>query len=134
LPEAKFGVGIYIVNNDGSHPEWDPRAYRASVVQDNAGTILLCELPSGRNMAGNDMPSFCAGLVNSDGHFPGLMPDCFQMGSSSYNYGAIVYSMHGHRFNYLFHDGHISTLKYADTVGTGTEKAPRGMWTMIAGD
>lgn len=134
LPEAKFGVGIYIVNNDGSPPEWDRGGYRASVVQDNAGTILLCELPDGRNMAGNDMPSFCAGPVNSEANFPGLMPDCFQMSLSSFSYGALVYRSHGYRFNYLFHDGHISTLKYADTVGTGTEKAPRGMWTMITGD
>ena len=134
LPDPKFGVGVYIANNDGSHPSWEPPGYKSSVIKDHAGTILLAEVPNGENMAGNDWPSFCAGPVNSSGNFSGLTPDCFQIGSSTYNYGAVEYGLHAFRFNYLFHDGHISTLKYADTVGTGTTNAPRGMWTMIAGD
>jgi len=134
LPEAKFGIGLYIENNDASRPDWEPRGYKASVVQDNAGTILLAELPNGRNMAGNDWPSFCAGPIVSEGNFGGLTTDCFQIGSSTYNYGAVEYGIHAYRFNYLFHDNHVSTLKYTDTVGTGTPARPRGMWTMIAGD
>jgi prepilin-type N-terminal cleavage/methylation domain-containing protein/prepilin-type processing-associated H-X9-DG protein len=134
LPEPKFGVGIYISNNDGSRPDWDPRGYRASVVQDNSGTILLAEVPNGENMAGNDWPSFCAGPVNSSQNFQNLTPDCFQIGSSTYNYGSVEYGLHAFRFNYLFHDGHVSTLKYTDTVGSGKTNAPRGMWTMIRGD
>jgi len=35
---------------------------------------------------------------------------------------------------YLFHDNHVQILKVADTIGTGTTNAPRGMWTMVAGD
>ena len=50
-----------IHNNDGSRADWEPKGYRNSVAKDNAGTILLAELPNGRNMAGNDWPSFCAG-------------------------------------------------------------------------
>ena len=134
LPEAKFGVGVYIANNNGSHPSWEPPGYKSSVIQDYAGTILLAEVPNGENMAGNDWPSFCAGPVNSSANFSGLTPDCFQIGSSTYNYGASEYGIHAFRFNYLFHDGHVSTLKYTDTVGSGTTNAPRGMWTMIAGD
>lgn len=134
LPPAKFGVGVYIANNNGSRPLWDPPGYKSSVVKDHAGTILLAEVPNGENMAGNDWPSFCAGPVNSSGNFGGLTPDCFQIGSSTYNYGAVEYGLHSYRFNYLFHDGHVSTLKYTDTVGTGTTNAPRGMWTMLAGD
>jgi prepilin-type processing-associated H-X9-DG protein len=134
LPPAKFGVGTYIANNDGSRPLWEPPGYKASVIQDHAGTILLAEVPNGENMAGNDWPSFCAGPVNSSGNFSGLTPDCFQVGSSTFNYGSVEYGLHGYRFNYLFHDGHVSTLKYTDTVGIGTTNAPRGMWTMIAGD
>ena len=41
LPQARFGVGIYIKNNNGSLPLWDPPGYKVSAVQDNAGTILL---------------------------------------------------------------------------------------------
>jgi prepilin-type N-terminal cleavage/methylation domain-containing protein/prepilin-type processing-associated H-X9-DG protein len=134
LPDAKFGVGVYIANNNGSRPPWEPPGYKASVVKDPAGTILLAEVPNGENMAGNDWPSFCAGPINASGNFSGLTPDCFQIGSSTYNYGSAEYGLHAYRFNYLFHDGHVSTLKWPQTIGTGTTNAPRGMWTMTGGD
>lgn len=134
LPDPNFGVGVYIANNNGSLPPWEPPGYKSSVVRDPAGTILLAEVPNGENMAGNDWPSFCAGPVNASGNFSGLTPDCFQIGSSTYNYGTAEYGLHGYRFNYLFHDGHVSTLKWMQTIGSGTTNAPRGMWTMTAGD
>jgi len=134
MPPPQFGVGLYIYKNDGSLPLWEPNAYKANVVQDNAGTILLAEVPNGENMAGNDWPSFCAGPNYSQGNFSGLTPDCFQLGSSEYNYGAASYGLHSQRFNYLFHDNHVAILKTGQTVGTGTTNAPRGMWTMAAGD
>jgi prepilin-type processing-associated H-X9-DG protein len=49
-------------------------------------------------------------------------------------WGANAYGLHGKRFNYLFFDGHVNIYKITDTVGTGTTNAPKGMWTMIAGD
>jgi hypothetical protein len=67
-------------------PPWEPPGYKTSVVRDNSGTILLAELPNGRNMAGNDWPSFCAGPVVSSANFSWVTPDCFQIGSSEYNY------------------------------------------------
>jgi len=134
MPPAKFGVGLYIVHNDGSMAPWEPPGYKTSVVQDNSGTILLAELPNGRNMAGNDWPSFCAGPVVSTANFSWVTPDCFQIGSSEYNYGSVSYGLHAGRFNYLFHDNHVQALKETDTVGTGTMLAPRGMWTMTPGD
>jgi len=138
LPQAQFGIGAYLYHNDGSRPDWDPPGYKTSVVQDNAGTMLLTELPNGENMAGNDWPSFCAGPVNATGNFPGLTPDCFQLpssaGSTGFNYGNASYGLHGNRFNYLFHDNHVATLKTTQTVGSGTLNAPRGIWTMTAGD
>jgi len=107
------------------------------VVADNAGTILLAEVPNGRNMTGNDWPLFCAGPTVSSANFS-LTPDCFQLappgGNPGWNYGAMSYGLHANRFNYLFHDNHVSTLKVNDTVGTGTLQAPRGMWTMVSGD
>ena len=39
----------------------DPPGYKTNLVRDPSGTILLVELPNGRNVAGNDWPSFCAG-------------------------------------------------------------------------
>ncbi len=133
-PPPKFGVGIYIQRNDASMPPWEPPGYKTTVVQDNAGTILLAELPNGRNMVGNDWPSFCAGPVVSTANFDWVTPDCFQIGVSQYNYGAVSYGLHARRFNYLFHDNHVQALKETDTVGTGTMTAPRGMWTMTGGD
>lgn len=134
LPPPNYGVGVYIQNNDGSRPDWDPRGFKASAVQDNAGTILLAELPNGRNMTGNDWPSFCAGPT-----YPGQQnatPDCYQLApaNSSWSYGAVSYGIHATRFNYLFHDGHVATLKITDTIGSGRTNAPKGMWTMKAGD
>ncbi|HVV00433.1 MAG TPA: hypothetical protein VHH88_03665, partial [Verrucomicrobiae bacterium] len=50
------------------------------------------------------------------------------------NQGMIVYKSHGNRFDYLFHDGHVQTLKIEQTVGTGTLQNPRGMWTVTRND
>jgi len=139
LPPANYGVGIYFNlrgESPGGLPDWDPPGYRDSVVADTAGTILLAELPNGRNAAGNDWPSFCAGP--GTGVPGGLSPDCVQLSkASSFNtisYGTVAYGLHARRFNYLFHDGHVSTLKVTDTVGAGTTNAPKGMWTMTPGD
>jgi prepilin-type processing-associated H-X9-DG protein len=134
LPTPRYGVGVYIAQNDGSLPEWDPAGYKTSVVKDPAGTILLVELPNGRNVAGNDWPSFCGGPVYSGNNFSGLTPDCFQIGTSIWNYGSATYGLHANRFNYLFHDNHVQALKFTDTVGNGTPAAPKGMWTLLVGD
>ncbi len=136
LPAPLHGVGVYIQNNNGSVPPWDPRGYKSSVVPDPVGTILLVELPNGRNIAGNDWPSFCAGPTQGANSPSGFTADCFQIAKSTLgaNYGGAAYGLHGKRFNYLFHDGHVQTLKYEQTVGTGTTSAPRGMWTVTGGD
>jgi len=132
LPPPTRGAGVLIFDRGGSMPSWDPVGYKSSAAQDQAGTILLVEQANGRNAAGNDWPSFCAGPANNAAL--GLTPDCFQIASSQYGYGGVAYGLHSKRFNYLFHDGHVSQLKTTDTVGTGTTNAPKGMWTMTAGD
>lgn len=133
LPPATYGVGVYIQNNDGSRPDWDPKGYKATAVEDHAGTILLAELPNGRNMTGNDWPSFCAG-PSYPGNL-GATPDCYQLAPPpGWSYGSVSYGLHALRFNYLFHDGHVSTLRTTDTLGSGKTNAPRGMWTMKTGD
>jgi prepilin-type N-terminal cleavage/methylation domain-containing protein/prepilin-type processing-associated H-X9-DG protein len=133
LPPARYGVGSYISQNDGSRPDWDPKGYKNSVVPDNGNTILLAELPNGRNMTGNDWPSFCAGPTYP-GNFSSL-PDCYQVAPPpGYNYGTMSYGLHATRFNYLFHDNHVSSLKWQQTIGTGRTNAPKGNWTMTAGD
>jgi prepilin-type processing-associated H-X9-DG protein len=49
-------------------------------------------------------------------------------------YGNTAYGLHGHEFNYLFHDGHVESLKVEQTIGTGTLTSPKGMWTLTRGD
>lgn len=135
------GVGLYYNlrgSAGGSVPTSDPRGYKVSAVQDHAGTILLAELANGRNMAGNDWPSFCAGPGPA---IPaGASEDCVQttsvanISSTGHTYGSLSYGLHSKRFNYLFHDGHIGLHRTTDTVGRGTTTNPLGMWTMAAGD
>ena len=139
LPNPTHGAGIYFQYRGvapGQIPEWEPRGFKETIVKDPAGTILLAELPNGRNVAGNAWPSFCAGP--GSGIPSGASVDSVQLSkNSSFNnisYGSLAYGLHGRRFNYQFHDGHAAILKVTDTVGRGTTNAPRGMWTMVAGD
>ena len=133
-PAAARGAGIYFGIGGGALPPWDPPSYKANVIQDPVGTILLAEQPNGRNICGNDRPSFCGGPVQSSAVFGGLTADCFQIATTQFGYGATAYGLHSKRFNYLFHDGHTQILRITDTVGAGTTNAPQGMWTMTAGD
>lgn len=138
LPSPTHGAGIYFQYRGvagGQMPEWDPRGFNESVVKDPAGTIYITELPNGRNVAGNDWPSFVAGP--GAGVPVGATADAVQLSRGTFNnvnYGGAAYGLHGRRFNYLFHDGHVSVHKVTDTVGIGTTNAPRGMWTMVASD
>ncbi len=130
LPPASYGVGLGYYHYDGSIPNWDAIGYKNSVVQDNSGTILLAELPNGRNLCGNDSPSTCDG----PGPNPAGAQDRLQLGTSANSQGTAAYGLHSKRFNYLFHDGHVEALKTTDTIGTGTLVSPLGMWTMTSGD
>lgn len=132
LPPEQKGVGVYISQNDGSLPPWEPPGYKLSVIKEPAATILLAEEPNGRNCAGNDWPSFCAGPNYNTSL--GLTADCFQIANTTYGYGDSAYGLHSKRFNYLFHDGHVQTLKIEQTIGSGTTTSPKGMWTMTPND
>ncbi len=125
------GVGVYITKQDGSLPPWDPPGFKSSVVQDPAGTILLVEQPEGGNIAGNDYPSFSMGPT---GTYVGDQTPYQIVTGGPQGYGSAAYGLHSHRFNYLFHDGHVEALKIEQTIGTGTQAAPKGMWTVMAGD
>jgi len=141
LPTANVkGIGVFF-NLRSSAPgtfNWEPRGFKAAQVTDPAGTILLAELANGRNMAGNDWPSFCAGPGTTAPS--SVSEDCIQttrtpnIGPTGHTYGSVSYGLHSQRFNYLFHDGHVGLLKTVQTIGTGTANDPRGMWTMDMGD
>jgi prepilin-type processing-associated H-X9-DG protein len=126
----RHGVGIYW--QDGGVPDVDAKGYKSSVVRDPSGTILLVEEPNIQNVVGNIWPCVCNGPL-----YPGSgSQDLFQVDPSpdAKNFGNNEYGIHSRRFNYLFHDNHVSALRLEQTVGTGTLTVPRGMWTVIPGD
>jgi prepilin-type N-terminal cleavage/methylation domain-containing protein/prepilin-type processing-associated H-X9-DG protein len=126
---GRHGVGIYWTGTGtGGLPDWDAKGYKASVVDDPAGTILLVEEPNIQNVAGNIWPCICLGPKGSG--------DLYQLdpSPSAKNFGNDQYGLHSRRFNYLFHDNHVQPLKLEQTVGTGTLDIPKGMWTVRKGD
>ena len=134
------GVGIFfnLRSSAAGTFEWEPRGFKVAQVADQAGTIFLAELANGRNMAGNDWPSFCAGPGPTAPS--GVSEDCIQttpvskISSTDHTYGSLSYGLHAQRFNYLFHDGHVGLHKTTETIGRGTAANPSGMWTMAQGD
>jgi prepilin-type N-terminal cleavage/methylation domain-containing protein/prepilin-type processing-associated H-X9-DG protein len=140
------GVGIYWNDTRGSTPDWNARGYKTTVIRDASGTILLAENPSSQGIAGNIWPCVSCGPQTSDGNSGGW-GNCYQTDVSSslptsgailanggYNEGLLLYKQHRSRFNYLFHDNHVETLKTGQTIGKGTPTAPKGMWTVAQGD
>lgn len=126
------GVGVYFYSSDGSMPPWEPPGFKSSVVVDPSGTIQLVEQPEGGNIAGNDYPSFCMGPIGP--RTAGDQTPYQIVTGGTQAYGNSAYGLHSHRFNYLFHDGHVEALKIEQTIGSGTPTAPKGMWTVTQGD
>ena len=134
---GRQGVGIYWTDT-GSTPDWDARGYRTSVVRDPSGTILLAENTHGQQAAGNIWSCIVIGpksntpnaLYQTDSNTTQQDPSS----GSAVNQGTFMYKAHKGRFNYVFCDGHVESLKMEQTIGTGTMTAPKGMWTVAAGD
>ncbi len=134
------GVGIYM-QSVNPQPDLDVTGYKSTIVQEVAQTILLAELPNAGNMAGNEWPCMCIGPVFGAGatgpadHYqvsPGVALKAGDNGAA--------YALHRQRFNYLFHDNHVESLRMEQTIGaTGTPQGgtiynPKGMWTITTGD
>ncbi len=139
----RHGVGIYWAAPGFPDPE--AKGYPVSVVKDPAGTILLCENPQGQGAMGNQWGCcscgpYCApAMQNWTDLFqidPAAPTDLRTLSTSTntYSEGALLYKAHNNRFNYAFHDGHVESLKYEDTIGSGTLENPAGMWTVKSGD
>jgi prepilin-type processing-associated H-X9-DG protein len=134
---GKLSVGIYWQAPSASAPDWDAQGYNATAVQDPSGTILLCENTSGQQCAGNIWTCICDGpqsisaneLYQIDNS--GLQDPTVQ---TSVNQGALLYKAQKNRFNYVFNDGHVETLRIEQTIGSGTLTVPKGMWTAKLGD
>lgn len=130
LPPITNGVGIYW--DGGPKGDWDAPGYPTTVVVNPTGTILLAEEAGGRNVVGNVWPCICIAPNFSQANDNG---ELYQIDANEpFNEGKSLYALHGMRFNYLFHDGHVQALKIEQTVGAGTTNSPKGMWTVAAND
>src|ERR1035437_8931597 len=135
---GRLSVGIYWRDSgSATQPNWEARGYKSTVVRDPAGTILLVEQTSGQQCAGNTWTCICNGpqaagseLYQIDTTAPRQDPNS----NSSVDQGALLYKAHKSRFNYVFNDNHVETLKLDQTIGTGTLANPKGMWTAVSGD
>jgi len=142
LPKITEGVGIYWYDTTVQAANWDAKGYNTSVVRDPSGTIMLAEEPTGQQAAGNEWTCICLGPASSQGG--SANGDLYQIDltappqnpnvGNGLNEGAATYKLHGNRFNYLFHDGHVEALRYTATVGSGTVINPKGMWTVAPSD
>ncbi|HEY1787879.1 MAG TPA: prepilin-type N-terminal cleavage/methylation domain-containing protein [Verrucomicrobiae bacterium] len=141
---GKEGIGIYWLDSSATKPNFNAPGYKVSAVRHPANTIELCENAHGQQAAGNQWTCACISPEapggtsggNSDPYqlcYPIVPqnPDSFSVGQ---NQGALVYKFQNSRFNYLFHDGHVSTLKIEATIGNGTVTAPEGMWSVTQSD
>jgi prepilin-type N-terminal cleavage/methylation domain-containing protein len=138
------GVGIYWMDQ-GSTADWNARGYNTTVVRDPTGTILLAENVSSQGTVGNIWPCISCGpqapsassgawgnLYQTD---PGAPQDAASLLSATgYSEGLLLYKAHRSRFNYVFHDNHVETLRIEQTIGNGTLTVPMGMWTVAQGD
>ena len=136
------GVGIYWEDTHWTSTtaaNWNPIGYKSSVVIDPAGTILLCENTTGQQCACNIWTCCVHGPQTTSSADETYQTDASSgiqdpNSGTSVNQGQLVYSAQKSRFNYVFHDGHVETLKMQQTIGTGTMTAPKGMWTITPGD
>ena len=116
-----FGLLAYQVT-----PFFEEDGVRLGQILDPAGTIYLTD-----GYLGN-----YSGALGG-GPFQGaLSPPNFinAQYTNAYTNAPIVPPHSGGTFNYLFLDGHVENLRYAQTIGRGTLAVPEGMWSVAAGD
>jgi prepilin-type N-terminal cleavage/methylation domain-containing protein/prepilin-type processing-associated H-X9-DG protein len=135
---GRMGVGIYwLAGRRWPAPNWNAQGYKTTVVRDPAGSILLCENTTGQQCAGNIWTCICVGPQQAGNELYQIDPNAQPQdptSMSSMNQGALLYKAHRSRFNYVFNDGHVETLKIEQTIGSGTKAVPKGMWTIAQGD
>ncbi len=149
LPTPVDGIGVLWQEQTqnpttGAGIDFHAPGYPTRVIRDAAGTILLCEHPDGDNAAGSAWMSTCLGPTNtSSGLNSGA---AYQLDPNDpWNNGVMTYQAHGNKFNYLFHDNHVSGLTWQQTLSSQLPLPTRvlnlsmsgleqGMWTIKAGD
>ena len=137
-----MGVGISWVSDNDTGPDFDPPGYLDSVVHCPSGTLMLVELANSQNVEGNSWPSFCfgpylsspgSGLYQIEAGVSQSVQNLEQNGASE---GLQLYPAQSYFFDYAFHDGHVETLKWQQTVnakplpGGVVSTVPSLMWSI----
>jgi prepilin-type N-terminal cleavage/methylation domain-containing protein/prepilin-type processing-associated H-X9-DG protein len=117
LPKPLYGVGVMYYAPGTGLPNLEAPGYKTTVVSRPSETLMLAENPKTNNIVGNVWPAV---TWNPSDQLSG--------------YGGPVYTLHGKRFIYLFHDGHAQPIRPQDTVGRGNTTTPFGMWTITPDD
>jgi prepilin-type N-terminal cleavage/methylation domain-containing protein len=146
LPTPSLGVGVYY-SEPTQTVDWEAPGYSTQVVQDPAGSIMLCEHANGDNYGGNAWESTVYGPTNGNGDSShDGNSDAYQLSGQALDALAagFVYSAHGNKFVYLFHDNHALNYTWQQTLGTTPASVYQGsgatyvnylgMWTVKAGD
>jgi prepilin-type N-terminal cleavage/methylation domain-containing protein/prepilin-type processing-associated H-X9-DG protein len=139
---GREGIGIYWNDTKGTTVDWNAPGYRLTDVRDPAGTLLLVEAACGQGAAGNEWPCICIAPQANMGSANGALRQIDTSGTltlassaaGGFNQGQWLYRAHQKRFDYLFCDGHVESLKIEQTIGSGTLSVPKGMWTVARGD
>ncbi len=123
--------GIYVPDNWNNY---HPYAVRVDAVPDPSGEIYITDAyAGGYPFQPGGWPFSFAGDV---GPYQGAAsPPNFLDQQYATWYNDLVIPPHsGGTFNYLFLDGHVENLHYAQTIGNGSLLVPKGMWTFAPGD
>ncbi|MFA6544816.1 MAG: DUF1559 domain-containing protein [Limisphaerales bacterium] len=119
MPRTALGTGVgrsfFGITNATSK-------VRVLDILDPATTLELIESPRAGNFAGDVS---CTVTDNCDQQIDGLVSATTPISMSTY---------HNNRLSWLFVEGHVESLAQRQTWGTGTNSAPKGMWTITRGD
>ena len=130
LPPVNQGVGVYWYNDPQKISGlFTAPSYETSVVMRPAATIQLVEEPCVNNVAGNQWPCICLAPYTDAGSGNGEMGQIDR--SDTNNQGLALYKLHGNKFNYLFHDNHVTAYTIQQTVGPGSTNVS-GPWSVPA--
>lgn len=137
-----MGVGISWIDANDTGPNFEPPGYSDSVVLHPSGTLMLVELANSQNVEGNTWPAFCFGpYLSSPGSGlyqieAGVNTSAQNLEQNGASEGVQLYPAQRNRFEYAFHDGHVETLQWQQTItpktlpGGVVSTAPSGMWSL----
>ena len=120
--EQAGGVGAWWKAVRATAIDYEMRNYKTSDVKLPSRAINFVEYSSQQigaanagNFAGNNARCAC--------YAPGS-----QVAATTGNSGTTSLALHSGRFNYLFHDNHVETLKLEQTISGTDLTQPSGMW------